>query len=78
MTHGIDPHKTLYRAAASALHEQTPSPRPCDLPSIGDGITFRVDGGYETGRVIDYLRGNILVETTDDIHEVHPEAVMPF
>jgi hypothetical protein len=73
-----NPHDREYAAAAAGLHEQTPSPRPCDLPAIGDRITWKVTNGYLSGRVIDYLRGKILVETDDDICEVDTGTVMPF
>jgi hypothetical protein len=71
-----DPHDREYAAAAAALSEHTIS--PCYLPAVGDRITFQVEGGWDSGRVVSHHRGMLLVETTGDIVEVAPGAVMPF
>jgi dGTP triphosphohydrolase len=37
-----DAHENEYLAAAAAIHEQTP--RPCQLPAVGDFVSGMTDG----------------------------------
>lgn len=85
-----DAHHNEYLAAIAGLHEQTISPRrELHGYAIGDSLTFRMRGwsdtSCDTGRVIDTneSRQTLLVETSDDIHEVDPRPwptgnVLPF
>lgn len=58
----MDAHDAEYRAAAAATHDQTP--RGCQLPAVGDSVSFRLS--YWPGRWSDCSGRVIKVGTNHD------------
>lgn len=78
VTNNTSPHENEYLAAASGLHEQTPSPATARTFAVGDTVSGRwPDGRHWTGKVIWIdADGMLAVESQGSWHRHWPRELI--